>query len=338
MAGEEDMSKAAFRIAFDGDALASHTMDVRDLAPALLGLGEIFVEANRILNGKSAKVSVNVTPKIEENCFDIGIEILQRWEVIKDLLGHKDIAAAKDLLDWIFLNKEIAAGVIAGLFILYKKLRGKRPVNVIRFNDENGNPLYRYQFDGDEPDQIVDERVHRLYQSNKIRSQLGRLLRPVMSKLGVDEFRAYEPGKETQGTTITKREAKSIDFTPLEVTEEPPPADTDEPFQATLRVYSPVYDTSAPRWRFWYGKDHHYMDVSESNIRDVVMQSGGALIDDQFRVTMQRTKRAGEGGTEVEDFKVLEVLEFVPAFRQPDLLLGVNDSDIAENGNKKEED
>ena len=34
-----DMSKASLRLAYDGEALASHRMDARDLAPALMGLG-----------------------------------------------------------------------------------------------------------------------------------------------------------------------------------------------------------------------------------------------------------------------------------------------------------
>ena len=90
MAGDEEMSKAAFRVAYDGDALASHTMDIRDLAPALLGLGDIFVEANRLLNGKEAKVEVHVTPNMEAGCFDLGLEVLQLWGGIIPRYGDRD--------------------------------------------------------------------------------------------------------------------------------------------------------------------------------------------------------------------------------------------------------
>ena len=43
-----DMSKASLRLAYDGEALASHRMDVRDLAPALMGLGELLNAANEL--------------------------------------------------------------------------------------------------------------------------------------------------------------------------------------------------------------------------------------------------------------------------------------------------
>ncbi|MFH1620779.1 MAG: hypothetical protein ABIB04_01705 [Patescibacteria group bacterium] len=50
----------SFRISYDGPALASHEMDVRELAPALLAIGGIFEEANKELNGERVKVAVNM--------------------------------------------------------------------------------------------------------------------------------------------------------------------------------------------------------------------------------------------------------------------------------------
>ena len=66
-----DMSKASLRLAYDGEALASHCMDVRDLAPALMGLGELLNAANFELNGKNVGLEVKVAPNIHQKCFDI---------------------------------------------------------------------------------------------------------------------------------------------------------------------------------------------------------------------------------------------------------------------------
>ncbi|WP_181418511.1 hypothetical protein [Komagataeibacter xylinus] len=49
------MSKATFTIAYDGPALRNHAMDVRALAPALLGFGTLFDAANAALNGDDSK-------------------------------------------------------------------------------------------------------------------------------------------------------------------------------------------------------------------------------------------------------------------------------------------
>ena len=81
--------------------------------------------------------------------------------------------------------------------------------------------------------------------NNKIRTQMGRLLKPLIQRPGIEEFTAYEVGQKEQGHKVTKSEAQEIDFAPAEPEEVELP-DTDEPVEAVLRVYSPVYDIHAP--------------------------------------------------------------------------------------------
>ena len=314
------MSKASFRVAFDGEALAEHTMNVRDLAPALMGLGDAFVEANKILHGEKTAVEVHVTPQIEENCFDIGIEVLQYWGAIKEFLRQSDTSAAKELVDWLLLNKEIAGGAVVGVLYLYRKIRGRRPTNVIRLKDSNGNPLRRLQFQG-MPDIIVDEKTYELYNSDKLRRYLARVLQPLRQKEGIESFNAYEKGNAASGMRLNKDEAREIDFSlpePVAIEDVEPGK---EPVEAVLRVYSPVYDPKATRWRFWHGGKHHYMDVSESNIGGIVDQYGGVLVDDRFRVMLQIDVAEQEGAeSDKISYKVLDVLEFYPAQRQAEML------------------
>ena len=54
------MSRATFTIAYDGPALTNHTMDVRDLAPAMLAVGQLCDAANVVLNGERSKIQVHV--------------------------------------------------------------------------------------------------------------------------------------------------------------------------------------------------------------------------------------------------------------------------------------
>lgn len=54
------MIKENFQISYDGPALANNEMDVKDLAPALLSLGELLEEANRVVNGDKVSVVVNI--------------------------------------------------------------------------------------------------------------------------------------------------------------------------------------------------------------------------------------------------------------------------------------
>jgi hypothetical protein len=45
------MSRAHFKVSYNGVALQEGRLDVRDLAPALLAVGSLFDAANRALNG-----------------------------------------------------------------------------------------------------------------------------------------------------------------------------------------------------------------------------------------------------------------------------------------------
>lgn len=330
MAEDDELSSGSFRISFDGDALASHKMNVKDLAPSLMALGEVFVEANKIINGKDVNLELMVTPNVEERCFDIGLEIFQQWQSIRDLIGQKNVIEAKEIIDWILIKKEIlsaggAAG--AGLIALYKMLKGKKPISIIHFNDENGNKLFRYQFK-DEPDQILDEKMHLLYNNKKIKFHLGKFLKPLIHKQGIDEIIVYRDGKKIDANILTKREAQDIDFSNMEEVIVPDTKDG-EPVEAILRAYSPVYDLKAPNWRFWLGDEHHYMDVTESNIVEIVLENGGALIDDRFKVLLQENEVEDSKGQKTQEFKILQVLDFIPAYRQRDLF---SENAIKESG------
>src|SRR5580693_3318862 len=50
----------SFWIKYDGEALADHTIDVEDLAPALLALPTLIQESDRIVNNDDSKISVRV--------------------------------------------------------------------------------------------------------------------------------------------------------------------------------------------------------------------------------------------------------------------------------------
>ena len=71
------MSKVTFQLRYDGPALSEHGMDVADLAPALLALGELIKRANATFNGDAAKVNLIVQSDFEHKCFQINLELIQ---------------------------------------------------------------------------------------------------------------------------------------------------------------------------------------------------------------------------------------------------------------------
>jgi len=120
------MSRAAFTIAYDGPALSDHSMDVRDLASAMLGLGQLCDAANAVLNGPSSKIKVHVKAT-SPGSFEIAFEIVQNiHQHFLSLLTSPEASAAANLKSLLF-----GGGSLVGfptLLGLIKKLRGGAPV------------------------------------------------------------------------------------------------------------------------------------------------------------------------------------------------------------------
>src|ERR1700733_2424669 len=92
------MSRATLTIAYDGPALREHAMDVRDLAPAMLGVGQLLDAANAALNGDNARIKVQVKAT-EPGCFQITFEVIQSMgEHLIALLSGPTATAAANLV------------------------------------------------------------------------------------------------------------------------------------------------------------------------------------------------------------------------------------------------
>lgn len=308
------MKGTKFQVRYDGPLLADHAMDVRDLAPAMLALGDLIREANHEINEGRSKVNLLVNSDFEHGCFNINFELVQSLlEQVKTLIDDDNIKTAKEVLEWIGL-----IGAPIGIpFLVYLKLRKGRPiqdVTVLKSPDKTG--MVAVRFEGDHNHVEVHQKIYNLGENPRAKRAVVGTLSPLDAE-GIDSMEAKEEGGRP--TTIGKAEARDIKASCGD-----PDAETKhEPQEVTahLRVYGPVFDPSAPRWRFEYGQEHIYADISETSIARDAISRGSVSIGDTYKVRMTITEHETPTHKFRNEYKILEVLNFIPAAQQVEMNL-----------------
>jgi hypothetical protein len=129
-----------FRVTYDGPALEASEMDVRELAPALLAIGDVLDASATALYGGRIKAQVNVRGSFKTGSFGIDVSLLADWATrVRDLLaGDAGTATANALailtaLGWV--SGQAAKVMRPSLFEVLRWLRG-RAISKVDVNDE----------------------------------------------------------------------------------------------------------------------------------------------------------------------------------------------------------
>ncbi len=112
----EVIAVSTFRIGFDGPSVDNGEIDVADLAPPLLALGEFFEAANRALNKDRADVKLKVKAT-EKGSFValLALDVSFMADILDAVAAHPErVTAADDLMDLVIKGGSIVGGTIGG--------------------------------------------------------------------------------------------------------------------------------------------------------------------------------------------------------------------------------
>lgn len=284
-----------FRVKYDGPALASHEMDVKDLAPALLAMGELLEEANRILNSGRVSIVVNVRAT-ETGSVDVVLSaaqsVFQQAASLFNSDGVNAILNVKEILGIVGITGGSGAGVIA----LLKWLKNRPIHNVITL--ESGD--FKLELlDGEA--RVVKKTEIELFRALKIRKSLETIIRNPLQKNGVDGV-SFQQG-EKPGTEIIKDESGY--FEAPSVSEEL----IDEiEIEQSLQIVNISFQDGG-KWRFSDGNATFYADILDHDFIERVQKNQAAFAkDDVLRVRLKRKQAIVTGGIKT-DYTVLKVLE-----------------------------
>ena len=226
----EETSTETFELAYDGPALREGRMDVRDLGPALVSVGDLLERANTVLNGTEAKVSVQVRADFRRGSFQILLDALQSFP--SDVLTKDSLTNAKLLLEVLGLGGSGALGLIG--FI--KWLRGRQPDKVER----TPNKTVRVQIEDRHVE--IHHAVFNLFSDGAVRKDAQGIVEPLRSQ-GVERFEIRRDGK-----VIESVERSDLPYFVSEEKEQDPTIDTTS--EEVLEVVKPSFREDL-RWSLW---------------------------------------------------------------------------------------
>ena len=188
-----------FSIKYDGPALASHQMDVRELAPALIALSSLLKEANRTLFTDSSEVRVNVNGTFKGGSFGVDFVALQgiKDQIVSMFSGPGATSAA----NLFAILSGIGILGTGGLIGVVKWLRGRKPSSI---RIEGDNTVFELRTVETVETFEADLATGRLYQSRVVRQSLARVVKPLETE-GIDVFACGRDGATE--AVITKEEA-----------------------------------------------------------------------------------------------------------------------------------
>lgn len=296
------MSSSTFQVVYDGPALEGSAIDVRDLAPALLALGQVLEEANNTFNDGHAKVTLKVNASFKSGCFGIDFSVIQG--ILDQAIGlfrHETVASAKELLDLLGISvADVAKGVAGtgavGLIGLIKWLRDRPIRKVVVLEGER----VRIMVDDDELE--VERRTIELLRNHRLRVALEKAILEPLEREGFESV---------SFTTDPKMGAEVVSRSERAWFSAPPPAQEsldDRTDEVRLQLVN-VSFREDNKWRFSDGGAPFFATVSDDGFLQRVKSSEETFAaGDILRVRMRRRQWL-EGETMKVDYEVLKVLE-----------------------------
>jgi hypothetical protein len=266
-----------FSVKYDGPALASHQMDVRELAPALIALSALLEESNRVLYPDSAEVRVHVNGSFKGGSFGVDLVALQSIkDQIVSIFSGPGATAAANLFAILSGIGILGAG---GLIGVIKWLRGRKPTSIRLEGDKT---VFELRLEEEVEIFEVDLATGRLYQSRVVRQALAKVVKPLEAE-GIDVFAC---GRDDQTETVVSKD--EVDFFAMAASGADVVSDVLME-SVLLQIESAVFK-DGNKWRFSDGANSFFAEIADEAFRaridsgDERFGKGDVLVVDLRRV------------------------------------------------------
>ena len=285
----EIMSKTTFSISYDGPALQSGSMDVRDLAPALLAVGQLFEAVNEEINGDKTKVKVNVVAT-NRGSFEIVLDLSQGiLQQAVSLLNTDETTAAINLLKLITLT-----GSGYGLIKFFKWIKGRNPTKIESLKKKRTRIVI-----DDEVIEIPNE-IWKLYQNPIIRQAIEKIISTPLKTDGVESFEITDNKTKER---IEKSESVFFEYKALDekVLHE-------NTFEKSFSIVSLSFNP-ANKWRLNDGENTYSVSINDMEFLEEVEKKQKQFAKNDILVCEIRTIQTMEDSRLKTTYSVEKVKE-----------------------------
>jgi len=303
-------NKVNLIIKLEGPAI-EEGLNLFDLAPSLIAIGNVITESNKIVNPEGREIAINIKP-FEKGSFIIDLYLFAQtnFDQILSFISSDYAEQIKTLLEWIGLTVAIG-GVGKGLIQLIKFLKGK-PQNVeklssgdIRYTNKNGQSF------------TTNEKVNKLYNNCVIQNNTYQGFGKLLQQKGINEINTYIKDDIKSLETIKKEDVEALkNFSEISGEEN---IINESESKIYLKFKRGSFDGDGNNWSFRIGNKDK--DVIVAAVKDDIflkkVKSGEIRPNhkDTFKVIL-KTKQKMKNEELITSYEIMKVLEYTEAPKQ----------------------
>lgn len=294
-----ETSKKVITIAYCGPSVDNGTMDVRDLAPALLAFSDFVTNANRILNHDDSEISVKVNANFHKGSFEIELAVIKTLvQQLQDLWNTPGVDVGGLLA---ILGLGIGAAD-CGLIDLIKKIGG-RVVESIRKSEDHPEKSF-ISCKGDNNVIVVGTDVATLYKNITIRKDIEKVLSPLKHD-GINAFEVRHQNMETKETLkrIVKEESSYFEVPEL-------PQEITNVSEQTIWVKILNVSFEDLKWKLALGDSKIHATLNDDDFKRQMDQHRVWFgKGDMLKIILETTQHVGGNGDICNQYAILKVEE-----------------------------
>lgn len=295
------MAETTFGVKYQGPALEDGRMLVRDLAPALLALGDLVKEASAELYPDLPTPSLEIQAT-ERSSFDVHLVVnaADAWEQVMNMLNSKAPTALSNLQAILLGSSTIGIG----LYKFAKLVQGRKIERVEPTDDPN---IMRVIID----DETVIEApagTVKLYRNQKARKAARDSIAPTKRR-GVERVEFHSEAPDIESVTVESDEADAFDL--------PTGTDDDQLVddvrEAVVSIVKP--DFGEGRWRLDDGTATFGATMEDDGFQERV-DRGEAFHKGDFLRCRIRTVQSTKDGKLQNEHHLVQVIDHIETGEQ----------------------